>query len=241
MRGFSNCQASLKLDEDEKQAVENGTDIKIVLNVKDAGESVSAATKQMVEAAIETAPKAYTIGQYLDVSLLKIISDSGGTTTQGVETTNKPILITITIPENMKGDGNRAFAILRVHGEETDILEDQDPDPDTITIETDRFSTYVLIYQEEDNQNQNDKDKDDQQTDYKSKQDDGGSGQTDDSNSNNGAGQNANTTNTASGQNAAAKTGDMSHVEIYATLAMIAGLACLLLYLRRREHGMPEK
>ncbi|MCH5253249.1 MAG: hypothetical protein J1F22_09820, partial [Lachnospiraceae bacterium] len=198
-------------------------------------------TKRMVGAAIEKAPEAYTVGQYLDISLMKIISISNDTMTQGVETTNEPILITITIPENMKGEGNRTFAILRVHGEETDILEDRDTDPDTITIETDRFSTYVLIYQEEDNQNQNDKDKDkdkdkdNRQPDDQSNQNGSGNGsQTDDSNSNNGAGQNANTTNTASGQNAAAKTGDMSHVEIYATLAMIAGLACIVLCLRRR-------
>lgn len=240
--------ADAVLDEDEKQAVENGTDIKIVLNVKDASESVSAETKRMVGAAIEKAPEAYTVGQYLDISLMKIISISNDTMTQGVETTNEPILITITIPENMKGEGNRTFAILRVHGEETDILEDRDTDPDTITIETDRFSTYVLIYQEEDNQNQNDKDKDkdkdkdNRQPDDQSNQNGSGNGsQTDDSNSNNGAGQNANTTNTASGQNAAAKTGDMSHVEIYATLAMIAGLACIVLCLRRRERGMTEK
>ena len=275
--------ADAVLDEDEKQAVENGTDIRIVLNVKDAGESVSPAIQQRVEAAIETASEAYTVGQYLDISLTKIISDGSGTMTQGVEMTNEPILITITIPENMKGDGNRTFAILRVHGKETDILEDQDPDPDAITIETDRFSTYVLIYQEEktaeDNQNQNDKDKDDQQTDDKdkddqqtddkdkdnqqtddkSKQDGSESGsrtddkdkndgnvQTDVNDDSNGTNQNGNAAdsqngNTSNNQNASAKTGDMSHVEIYATITMIAGLASLLLYFKRRERGMGEK
>lgn len=193
--------ADAVLDEDEKQAVENGTDIKIVLNVKDASESVSPATKQMVEAAIKNASEAYTIGQYLDVSLFKVISDSSGTTTHAVETTHKPILITITIPENMKGDKNRTFAILRVHEEEIDILKDQDTDPDTITIETDRFSTYVLIYQDEKavakDQNQN--------------------------------------VNAANNQIVSPKTGDMSHVEIYAAFAVIAGLACLFLYLKRRS------
>ena len=213
--------ADAVLDEDEKQAVENGTDIRIILNVKDASESVSAATKQMVEAAIEAAPKAYIIGQYLDVSLLKLISDGSGTMTEGVETTNKPILITITIPENMKGDGNRTFAILRVHGGETDILEDLDTDPDTITIETDRFSTYVLIYQEE-------KTAEDTQ---KAQDGNGSSSQTD---GRGGNGQNGNTA-------AAVKTGDMSHVEIYATLAMIAGLTCFVLYLKRRERGVREE
>ena len=237
--------ADAVLGEEEKQAVENGTDIRIVLNVKDASESVSPATKQMVKVAIETASEAYTIGQYLDISLMKIISDGNGTRTQGVKVTNEPILITIIIPENMKGDGNRTFAILRVHGEETDILEDRDTDSDTITIETDRFSTYVLIYQEEDNQNQNDKDKDkdkdkdNRQPDDQSNQNGSGSdSRTDDSNSNNGAGQNA---NTANNQDASANTGDMTHVEIYATLVLIAGLACIVLCLRKRKRGMTEK
>lgn len=197
--------ADAVLDEDEKKAVENGTDIKIVLTVKDASESVSPETKQMVEAALEAASEAYIVGQYLDVSLLKVISDSSGTMTRAVETTNKPILITITIPENMKGDKNRTFAILRVHGEEIDILKDQDTDPDTITIETDRFSTYVLIYQEE---------------------------KTAEEGQNNKTGQNA---NAANDQIVSPKTGDMSHAGNYAAFAVFTGLACLLLYLKRRS------
>lgn len=215
------------LGEDEKHAVENGTDIKIVLNVTDASESVSQATKQMVEAAIEAASEAYTVGQYLDLSLFKVIRDnSGTTTTHAVETTNAPILITITIPENIKGDANRAFAILRVHDEEIVILEDQDTDPDTITIETDRFSTYVIICQEEktagEDQNQNGQDKNDHH----------------DSNGNNETSQNADAANKWI---VSPKTGDMSYEESYsaiaglAALAVIAGLACLLLYLKGRS------
>ena len=203
--------ADAVLDEDDKKAVENGTDIKIVLNVKDASESVSPETKQMVEAALEAASEAYIVGQYLDVSLLKVISDSSGTMTRAVETTNKPILITITIPENMKGDKNRTFAILRVHGEKIDILKDQDADPDTITIETDRFSTYVLIYQEE---------------------------KTAEEGQNNKTGQDA---NAANNQVTSPKTGDMYHTGIYATLAVIVGLVCLLLYLKRRSTAVDTR
>ena len=48
-------------------------------------------------------------------------------------------------------------------------------------------------------------------------------------------------TATTAGKNKEPKTGDTPHVEIYATVAMIAGMAYLLLYFCDDEHGMSEE
>ena len=50
----------------------------------------------------------------------------------------------------------------------------------------------------------------------------------------------ANNNTSNSSKDTEPKTGDTSHVEIYATVAMIAGLTYLLLYFADKETGMTE-
>lgn len=132
--------ADAVLTEEEKRMVENGANIKILLTVEDAGNTVSAEDKQKVEAASGK----YVIGQYLNIELLKIINGYGS----NITATNLPIPIVISIPDNLKGTGNRVYAIIRVHNGEVTVLKDMDNNPDTITIETDLFSTYAIVYAE---------------------------------------------------------------------------------------------
>ena len=132
------------LTQEEKQQAE-GIDIKVYLTVEDAGESISDADKAAIEEALE---ENYKIGQYLDISLFKVIGENR---TQILET-KQNIRITIDVPDLLRtaeGAPERIFSIVRVHNGKTVILEDMDSDADTITIETDRFSSYTIVYQEE--------------------------------------------------------------------------------------------
>lgn len=133
--------ADAVLTEEEKRMVENGANIKILLTVEDAGNTVSAEDKQKVEAASGE----YVIGQYLNIELLKVINGSRS----NITATNQPIPIVISIPDNLKGTGNRTYAIIRVHDGVVTVLKDMDDNSNTITIETDLFSTYAIVYAEE--------------------------------------------------------------------------------------------
>ncbi|MCM1101401.1 MAG: InlB B-repeat-containing protein [Clostridium sp.] len=129
------------LTEEEKQQVQDGTNIRIVLEVQDAGDTVSDADKT----AIANALNAYTVGQYLNIDLYKVVGDDR---TDITETTHK-IRIVIDVPDGLKSADDavtRTFGILRVHAGQVDELTDLDGDPSTITIETDRFSSYAIVY-----------------------------------------------------------------------------------------------
>lgn len=127
------------LTDEEKAVVDDGTDIKIILTVEDATNNVSDEDKANVEAAIGN----NKLGQYLNVELWKIIGEEEEKITE----TNRPITITFEIPESLRGSG-RTYSVIRVHGDETTVLEDKDNDLNIVTIETDKFSTYALVYSE---------------------------------------------------------------------------------------------
>ena len=135
--------ANIVLTDEEKKAVEKGSDIKIVLTVDDASGQISIKDKTVVESVLGK----MKIGQYLDVSLLKIIDHEESRISQ----TRGAIKITIEIPESLR-KANREFVMIRVHDGVATILKDLDTDANTITIETDRFSTYAIAYQDQDKQ-----------------------------------------------------------------------------------------
>ena len=131
------------LTDDEKQQVQNGTDVKIILDIKDAGSTVSDSDK----AAIQQALNGFTVGQYLNIDLYKLI---GGDRTDMHETAGK-IRIVIKVPDSLKNTSSkktRTFAVIRVHNGNAELLTDLDNSADTITIETDRFSTYAIVYKD---------------------------------------------------------------------------------------------
>lgn len=217
--------ADTVLTQTEKQQAAEGTAIRIVLDVKDASAFVSAADKAAVEAALgSSTAKGYTLGQYLDVSLYKVIGDSRNIITQ----TNGKIRVTIDVPDSLKNtDGmkTRTFAVIRVHDGKAVLLTDLDNDEDTVTIETDRFSTYAIVYQDTANA-------------------DGGTSVMNLSadsenvtvNAKSDGGQKA-----GGGMDDEPQTGDSTPIELSATLAMIAGFTYLLLYFADRKRGMTEE
>ena len=136
------------LTAEEKKQMEAGTDVKIVLDVKDAS-YVSSTDKTLVETALNsnTAAKGFAVGQYLDISLFKIIGENRS----AISKTNGKITITIAVPESLKNTDSkktRTYAVMRVHDGKAELLNDMDNSVDTITIETDRFSIYAIVYKD---------------------------------------------------------------------------------------------
>lgn len=242
--------AGLLLTEQEKQMTQGGTDIRIVLNVEDMSERVDEAEKALVESVLED----WRVGQYLDISLFKLIGEQR---TQITETAGK-IRITLAIPKSLRRTAGTAgadstdpaeyadasgaaqqtfYAILRVHNGQIELLPDLDNHDDTITVETDRFSTYVLILLNK-------------ETDGAGGADTAGTDAQNGSASDgdNRAGENEAGTGTGSGDGAGEqakddepKTGGFEPAVLYATISMIAGLTYLLLYFADRGRGMTEE
>jgi hypothetical protein len=123
------------LTDTDKDKLATGSNISIYLQVEKTD------APQADRSLILTALDGKTMGQYLDISLIKNID---GTETKVAETSSL-LRITIDVPENLRASG-RTFAIVRVHDGVTATLADLDNDPNTITIETDRFSSYAIVY-----------------------------------------------------------------------------------------------
>ena len=82
------------------------------------------------------------VAQYLDLSI-KIDLDGEYFVTQ----LDDPITYTIVIPADLVKEG-REFAVVRVHGDQTELLPTTMNADGTITFETDCFSTYALVYKD---------------------------------------------------------------------------------------------
>lgn len=190
--------AAIVLTDTERQLVEKGTNVKIFLIVEDATDSTSRQDK----AIIDNEKGEFDVGQYLDISLFKII----GSSSEKIAKTNGMIGIIIDIPDELKNLGStetREFAVIRVHNGEAVILDDLDTNEDTVTIETNLFSSYALLYRDVPN--------------------------------------NGGIKNSEPTKDNEPKTGDDTHLELYATAAMIAGLAYLRMYFGDFKCGMTEE
>ncbi len=137
------------LTEEEKEQIKTGTDIKFILDVKDAEDIVSSDDKAVVEEVLDTSSevRGFVVGQYLDISLFKVIGDDRS----AISETSKKLTIVINVPESLKSADSgkpRTYAIVRVHEGVAETLTDLDDDDNTITIATDRFSVYAIVYQE---------------------------------------------------------------------------------------------
>lgn len=217
--------SDIVLTTEEKQQAAAGTDIKIVLDVKNATVSVSAADKTVVETALGSSlAKGYTLGQYLDFSLYKVVGNSRNSITN----TSGKITVTIDVPDSLKNTDRtktRTFAVIRVHDGRATLLTDLDNLEGTITIETDCFSTYAIVYKDTAGANairvnvEDDSSPNGVRVSVKS---DGGR-------------------KTGGAKDDEPDTGDRISLALGATLSMIAGLTYLLMYFADRRHGMTEE
>lgn len=132
------------LDAEDKSKLENGYDISATLKVQ----KIPAPPKDD-ENVVYQVTGDNTLGQYIDISLVKTLIDpDGNIVEQRITQLNKPLTITIEIPEELlpKNGEERKFSIVRIHNGVATILEDLDDVPNTITIRTDCFSTYAIVY-----------------------------------------------------------------------------------------------
>lgn len=203
------------LTAEEKLRVQNGTNVKIVLDVWNAGNTVSDSDKEAVRQALN----GFTVGQYLNIDLYKLVGEDR----TDISETAKKIRIVITVPDSLKNADSsktRTFAIVRVHDGSGELLPDLDDTADAITVETDRFSTYTIVYKDTANSS-------------------GGENSGNDANNgNNGGGNDTGSNPTKDNE---PKTGETTPLEIYATLAMIAGFTYLLLYFTDWKRSMTEE
>lgn len=240
------------LTDEEKQQVQNGTDIRIVLEVRDAGNTVSSSE----QAAVQQDLNEFVVGQYLNINLYKL----AGTERTNITKTVKKIRIVITVPEALRNtDENktRTFAVSRVHDGSAELLNDMDENTDTITIETDRFSTYAIVYKDisndgdvgENNGNGDNNDGGDDTGNTSNNSSENNTGNTSNTGSGNDSTVSANNSNQSSSEQRDSDssktdkpmTGDTAKLELYATLAMISCFSYLLLYFVDWKGGMTEE
>lgn len=124
----------------EQKAVSAGSNANIELRVKNIDSSVPQGDKELLIANLN----GYSVGEYLDITLWKKV---GSSSQKKVTSTNRPITITVSIPQSLR-KLSREFVVLRVHGGSVSVLSDRDSAANTVTFATDKFSTYVLAYKQ---------------------------------------------------------------------------------------------
>ncbi len=138
-------KGKVSLTDTEKEHLNTGEDLVIILRLKDVNTAVDTQEKTGIWNKLET----NALGTFLDIELLKQI---GGTETKITETTEK-IEITFEIPEHIRNTDDtvtRTYQIMRNHDGVVDILDVESYDKAThlLTFKTDKFSTYALVYQD---------------------------------------------------------------------------------------------
>ena len=132
---------------DELVQIANGASVDIVLTVKEANVS------DEVKTAMAQAAKDYTIGQYLDISLLKYMTVNGSQQAAvALPTTKDALTISVAVPDaliNTNSAVNRTYCIVRNHDGAITVLDAAfDAASKTLTFKSDRFSVYAIAYKD---------------------------------------------------------------------------------------------
>lgn len=138
----------------EIQQVAEGADLEIDLIVKDASLTIS---KQSAERIVKKADD-YTVGQYLDISLMKYVLVNGEVESEEhITHTSKKIAISVKVPDDLiNTDQNveRTYIVIRDHEGTTEILDTEyDAETGMITFWTDWFSDYAIAYKDTETSN----------------------------------------------------------------------------------------
>ena len=135
---------------DFKEAVEDGAELEVWVDVQPAEDTVSEEEKSLAEKyimSITDKVAGLCIGRYLDVNVFFRV-DRG--VWEEVEKTNVPIAVDFSAPDSMKAQSDR-FYVLCIHDGKVELLSDINSDPDMITVMTQWLqATYVLLYQDVD-------------------------------------------------------------------------------------------
>lgn len=133
----------------ELEQIADGASMEIVLLVKDGADTIAAASRNQLQ---QTAA-GYTIGQYLDISLVKYLTVNGETEAgQLIRETSGMITVTLKIPHamiNTDQSVERSYIVLRNHDGQVEILDSEyHADAQTLTFRTNRFSDYAIAYRD---------------------------------------------------------------------------------------------
>ena len=132
---------------DELAQIADGASVDIALTVKEAN------APDEVKTAMAQAAKDYTIGQYLDISLLKYMTVNGSQQADvALHTTKDALTISVVVPDaliNTNSAVNRTYCIVRNHEGTITVLDAAfDATGKTLTFKTDRFSIYAIAYKD---------------------------------------------------------------------------------------------
>lgn len=103
---------------------------------------------------IDTAKNEYTVGAYLDITMMLNIkdADSKAIIEKNITKLSKPVDILYKLSDDLLNKDNtkvRSYVIIRVHDGVADIITPQFNEADgTLTFATDRFSTYAVAYKD---------------------------------------------------------------------------------------------
>jgi hypothetical protein len=121
------------------EAVNDGQEIVTVIEYDDTIVASKAEKAEMQK----LLAKNDEIGVFFDLSVLLKVN---GETIGNITTLSKPIVFTMTVPEDLVKTG-RTFYIIRIHNGSAEKLEAVfNSENNTLTFETDKFSTYALAY-----------------------------------------------------------------------------------------------
>lgn len=130
-------------EENQKTAVEGGSNAKVWLEFPKDVSAVSEENAAKVLAAAKSAVGSDAQIYYFDVNLYRFYNDE----TEQISTPRGSIRFTISIPESLRKAG-RIYSVIRLNdGVATNLGGTYDStNPTTITLESDHFSTYAIAY-----------------------------------------------------------------------------------------------
>lgn len=136
---------AVEITPEEKNLIDSGENLYIILNVQNADSTVSAEDKTLTESVLSDG---MTAEMFLDITLFKKI----GTLQTAVTATNAPITITFEMPESLISTNKnvtREYFVIRVHNGKAEILDCAfDPATGKASFKTDKFSSYAIAYKD---------------------------------------------------------------------------------------------
>lgn len=134
---------------EEMAQIADGASMEVVLVIKDGGKTISAASKEQMTQIAD----GYTIGQYLDISLMKYLTVNGKNGEgQLISHTSGMITISVKIPDEMINTDKtveRIYLVIRNHEGKAEVLDSEyDADSHRITFQTNLFSDYSIAYKD---------------------------------------------------------------------------------------------
>lgn len=133
----SNIIKAVLSEEEQNRLISGASNVQIILSVTEGDGTVSLRDRAVISAALGE----YKLGEYLDISLYKVVDG----VREKITRTSAPLTITIDIPASLRNSGRR-FRVIRAHDGTAAVLRDLDNSANTLTIATDRFSPYAIAY-----------------------------------------------------------------------------------------------